>query len=397
MKNAIIYTIRDVLLTLVDSLLGWVRTVSGSRPGGGVLIVRGDAIGDFIVWLDAARMIRHHFKGREIVLVCNKLVASFAQKLPFFDRVIGVDLRKFRNSPRYRYMILWELLGKQYQVVLHPAYSRYARFSDVESIVHVARATRKYGFISKERTGWRKSWSDRWYTDRIQSDGVRNHELTRNRDFIRYLGYPDYQETIPFLPRDELGKNPVELQPYYVLFPGAGLPIRQWPLKKFAILASRIYDRTGMTGIICGGPGDKALGEQLVEKAGVPLENWAGKTSLLGLGAVIQGARFLVSNETSAVHMAVATRTPSVCLLGGGDFERFVPYPEVDEVYKQYLPVPVFYHMECFNCAWNCKYEPEPDGAFPCVSKIDLEAVWAAVVKQIQHQQTAFSADLTPQ
>ena len=36
-----------------------------------ILIVRLDAIGDFIIWLDAAKEIKKHFPDKHLVLLCN--------------------------------------------------------------------------------------------------------------------------------------------------------------------------------------------------------------------------------------------------------------------------------------------------------------------------------------
>jgi ADP-heptose:LPS heptosyltransferase len=53
--------------------------------------------------------------------------------------------------------------------------------------------------------------------------------------------------------------------------------------------------------------------------------NLAGKTDLGTFAAVLAHADLLVSNDTGASHLAVATRTPSVVLFGFARPERWAP------------------------------------------------------------------------
>jgi ADP-heptose:LPS heptosyltransferase len=64
-----------------------------------------------------------------------------------------------------------------------------------------------------------------------------------------------------------------------------------------------------------------------------------GKTTLVELMNLISGAQLLVSNETSAPHLAVAVGTPVIVLYNGNHYGRFVPYPA--DVSYRYL---VAYH-----------------------------------------------------
>jgi len=58
----------------------------------------------------------------------------------------------------------------------------------------------------------------------------------------------------------------------------------------------------------------------------------AGKTTIAQLVELIRNASLLIGNDSAAIHMAAATQTPSVCILGGGHYGRFLPYqPESRE------------------------------------------------------------------
>jgi ADP-heptose:LPS heptosyltransferase len=102
-----------------------------------------------------------------------------------------------------------------------------------------------------------------------------------------------------------------------------------------------------------------------------------GKTNLIELAVIIKGARFLVGNETSAIHFAAAVSTPSLCILGGGHYARFMPY-EIESKIERPLPLPIIHQMDCFGCNWQCRYPYKKGGPVPCIENISVDEVFTA-------------------
>ena len=127
----------------------------------------------------------------------------------------------------------------------------------------------------------------------------------------------------------------------------------------------------------------ETLGKILEQNTDIPLQNWAGRTSLQELIAIIARAHILVGNETSAMHIAAAVSTPSVCIVGGGHYGRFIPY-RLEMETKKPLPVAVVHKMDCFGCNWRCIYSIPKGTSAPCVEKISVNVVWNAVVKILE-------------
>ena len=120
-----------------------------------------------------------------------------------------------------------------------------------------------------------------------------------------------------------------------------------------------VYKKTGWTGLICGTEKEKDIGMQIQKICDVPLENYAGRTNLPELAWLLSKSKLLISNETGSAHTASAVCTETICILGGGHFDRFAPYPEIPGQ-TNYLK-PVFHKMPCYNCNWECVYHIKKD------------------------------------
>ncbi len=173
--------------------------------------------------------------------------------------------------------------------------------------------------------------------------------------------------------KDLTDKIPTEK--YYVIFAGARVPLRQWPAEKFADTANYIHQQTGWLGILVGSKDEFETCQKIADQSAARLENFAGKTSLLEMIQLIGSAKLFVGNETSGIHIAIAQKVPSVCLLGGGHFGRFMPYPASVLETNHVISEAAIHPMPCFNCDWNCIYKTGKDEVVPCVEKIELETV----------------------
>ena len=169
----------------------------------------------------------------------------------------------------------------------------------------------------------------------------------------------------------------------FVLFPGASASYKSWPLEAFARVAVKIIEKYRWKPVILGGFHEISLGHQLEEKLieYSPI-NLVNKTALTELVEIIRLARILVSNDTSAVHIAASVNTQSVCILGGGHYGRFLPYPDSIEGTK---PVSVVNRMECFGCNWHCKFSNDPSLPYPCISSIEVDRVFETIENIIKY------------
>ena len=164
---------------------------------------------------------------------------------------------------------------------------------------------------------------------------------------------------------------------FYVLSIGANKNYRKWPVNFYGEIAQRIYAKTGWIGLICGVHNEFVLGEKIKKISDAPLENYSGRTSLTELTWLMAKCQILICNESGTAHIAKAVGTSTVCILGGGHFGRFVPYPKCP---GQTNNVEVVFHeMPCFGCNWECIYSLKNNEAAPCIASISVDAVWKKI------------------
>ncbi|MEO1701536.1 MAG: glycosyltransferase family 9 protein [Pseudomonadota bacterium] len=352
------------------------RAVAAPDDERPLVIVRVDAIGDFVVWLGSAQALVAHYKPRRVVLIANQLVADLARATELFDEVISLNVKAFQRDWRYRYAMMRRIRSLGSVVAIQPTYSRSFWLGD--GLIKASGAQERVGQVGDQNNirYWQKRVSDQWYTRLVPNGEPARHEFERNAGFLKALGISSAAASWGRL--GFVGERPGSLagsRAYFVVVPGAGSDRRIWPLDRFAALSRKVSTQHDLRLVVCGSPNEKPLCEALAREA--DLDDTlvlAGQTSVPELIETIRGARLTVANDSSAVHIAAAVGAPSLCLLGGGHFARFLPYPEeLQNLTAQNTPSCVHADMPCFNCNWQCSQPHKPKGPFPCIEAITID------------------------
>ena len=381
------YTIEFIFLELIPS-----------KKENSILIVRLDAIGDSIIWLDSAKEYRKHFPDKHLVLLCNVVWKEIADALPYFDEVISVNKNGFLKNLSYRLRLLISLKKRKFEQIINPAYSR--DFFTQDILIHGLRSDRKIGYkgnysnTTNTLSGFGKSFEKRthllerkankWYSELIEADPKPLMELSRNADFIRKLFHTEFQSQLPKFPFQIPVYKHLPETKYIVLFIGASTPRRYWKKENYEQLIPKLFSSVI---VLCGGKQEETISKELVQNlsnSGKIILDFVGKTSLFDLFSIIQHAQYIITNDTSASHITAAVRTPSVCLVGGNNyFGRFQPYfvETISEDDKKYLPKAVYNQMDCYECNNSCLFIHDKTTIFPCIDSITVEQVYEKVLE----------------
>ncbi len=376
---------------IISKLIFGIENIFLSIPiwykNGGVALIRLDAIGDFIIWLDTAKEYRSFYPNQKITLIANPAWADLARQLPYWDEVFPLDIRHLALKQLVkRWRLVLYIRQRCFHTAIQPTVSRTI---SGDTVIRSTGASHRIGSVGDlvNSTPEERRTTDRWYTKLVPVSPSPMMELLRNAEFFSSFAATAYQPAIPRLPH--LCVLPANLQiegAYFIVFPGASWSGRQWPVEQFAEVLVSLQRRYGWKPVLCGAPNEVALCKDIVRAAEVNCINLAGKTDLGELAEVIRGARLLIGNETSAVHIATAVGTPAVCVLGGGHYGRFIPYPESVLGRK---PLVADHPMPCFNCNWRCSMPHTAGKAVPCVAGVSV-----AQVLHLAHQAVAETAEI---
>jgi ADP-heptose:LPS heptosyltransferase len=346
-----------------------------------VLIVRLDGIGDFVLWLDAARTLvsHYHVQGYRVVLLGEQAWASWAEEMRLADEVWGLDVQRFVHNLPYRWHWSRRIRKAGFSIAIQPTFSFPRRFLLGDSAVRASGAPIRIGSVGDHRSNQRKRMESRIYTQLIPAADGLMMELKRNAEFMRGLGFKDFKARLPSIP-PSFSKLPDQLppQPYAVIFPGAGWDGREWQPAKFAEIGRRLAS-LGLQVVLAGGMADRERADLFFKEQQGNIVDLVGQLTLSGLAEVLRRAAVVISNETSAMHIGVAMGIPVVSIVGGGHYGRFAPYDVETADGTQQFPLVTANPMSCFNCNWDCIYPRGKHEPVKCIYDITVEEVWSKV------------------
>ncbi len=349
MPNSLRKFFRNILDLHADiikhSLYVAIHLTSNQRKiekGKNLLIVRLDGIGDYILFRNFIEEIRKNFPQYHITLLCKGMYKELAQALDsqFVDEFIWFDRMFYFGNFKCLYATIKHLRKKHYEVVFSPRYTR--RKHDVgDFFVKMSSATEKIGIsgISIDYAHKFSKYHYKYYTKIVEVDKKPLFEFYRNKEFFEKALQRQLTISNPHIDVSSVSYSEPLPSKFIVLFPGASATFRQWPTDKFATLADYIQNRYDLWIVIAGSKSDYYLAEKIIQhlKKVDTVINLCGKTSLIEFAYVLSKANLLISNETSAPHIAAAVHTPTICISNGNHLGRFNPYPA--QIFKEHITI----------------------------------------------------------
>jgi ADP-heptose:LPS heptosyltransferase len=344
------------------------------RKKSDILLIKVDAIGDFIIWLDSAKKIRAFYLDKNISLVIDERNLDLAVSSGYFDECIPINIAKFNGNIYYRFKKLLNISSVGYIMVIHPTYSRSITLGD--SIARCALAKDKIGYDGDYvNTNYiLRKISDRWYTRLICANIEMRTEYEFNRHFVDAL--TGCKSLLSISNINFQGDLKIIEDQYCVIFPFASWEGKTWNRHKFIEIINFIHSNFNIKIVICGGKGDRIPGNSIIDELDFNVVNLIGETSLNDLVAIVKSAEFVLGNDSAGVHMAASLGVPSVCILGGGHYGRFLPYPVS---IGGCPPITLQRHMNCFQCNWSCIHARQQGDPVKCVADITVQEVALAL------------------
>jgi lipopolysaccharide heptosyltransferase II len=168
---------------------------------------------------------------------------------------------------------------------------------------------------------------------------------------------------------------------WIVIHPGATAESRRYPIDSFAAAATALVRSLGCQIVWTGSKEEAPLIAQAQRAMTAPSHSLAGRLNIEELAALIARAPLLISNNTSAVHLASAVSTPVVDLYALTN-PQHTPWRVPCKVLFEDVPCRFCYKSVC------------PEGHHRCLRGVSPEAVVAAADDLLRQIAAADSAPL---
>lgn len=327
---------RFLIYRVIDFIISFPPQIESPNT---LFIIRLDSIGDYILLRNFLGTFRksEQYNKYKITLCGNKIWKEIADEYDrdIIDDFLWMDRKKFSNNFIYKYKFLKKIYKAGFEVAVDMTFTRELLFGD--SIIKTSHAKVRIGSEGslEKHTAWkRKLLTDRYYTRLFPASKTNLFEFFRNKNFFEELLGFKIDIRKPSLPDTTKVSSYSFSGKYAVIFPGAADSWRKWKPAYFTKVLKFIRQHYNFLVIIAGSQRDTKIAQSIT--SGIDnsdFRNLTGKTSLLELIELMRNAEILISNETGAVHIAVAVDTPFVCISNGNHFGRFNPYPK--EIYDK--------------------------------------------------------------
>jgi len=335
-----------------------------------------DEIGDVLLCTPFLRELRRSFPAAWITLVVKPGVWNLVEFCPHVNEVLALDRRTAGHPLWFAARHLWR---RRFELAINPR--RDIDLYNANLLSYLSGAPWRVGY-AVAAPGVGGSGRDQLLTTAAENN-LAQHEVNHDLDLLRRIGgvVTDDSLEVWVTKTDELAADrllgsravdPCEMP--IALAPGAGWPVRIWPVENFLELARRIRV-AGMRTVVVGGPDAVPMG-RLMASLGDAVIDLSGVTTLRQTAAVLSRCRLFVGNDTGPMHLAAAVGLPVVEVssfprTGPRDHvnspHRFGPWGVPAVVLQPDRPLP--------PCVDGCQASTAH-----CISQVEVDEVYAAVL-----------------
>jgi ADP-heptose:LPS heptosyltransferase len=293
-----------------------------------VLVMRLDNIGDVVMTGPVLRALKDNLPKASITLMASPGGKAAAPLLPWVDEMIP-------------WRVIWQDVGgklsfdparelEMIDTLKRGSYDAAIILTSFKQTPHPAGYACYLASIPL-RLGESKEWGGGVLTDEAPPAPDELHQVERNLRLIEHAGFGVEDRSLSLhVPEEARGTVAQLLQargvapdaPYVLLNPWASAQARTYPTHRFAFAARLLSEETGWPVVVSGTEADRSRSGELLDALGDRGVDLVGATVLSELAALVEGARLVLTNNTSTMHLLDALRTPGVVLFSGTELEE---------------------------------------------------------------------------
>ena len=330
-----------------------------------LLIVRTDRIGDVILSLPLAEIVKKYYPACKITFLIRSYTKSLVENNSFIDNVI--ILHEDKGKPAIKKNII-EISSHSFDsaIIVSPTFITALIIFLSRIKVRIGTGYRWYAFLFNKKVFVHRKYAQKheleFNIDLLKNFGINESITTEN---VRFNLFP-FKGSKHRIEKELEINNIFSGKPIVVVHPGSGGSAVDLPIDKFRNLVELIDSKLDVNIIITGNQAEKNICEKLV--SGNNVKNFAGRFDLSELIALIDKADLFISNSTGPIHIAAALNKhvigfyPKILSCSP---QRWGPYTN-----KKFIFMP---EINCTNCS------REQCERLDCMSSVDINKVFKKV------------------
>jgi ADP-heptose:LPS heptosyltransferase len=337
-------------------------------------------LGNILMLCPTLQALRARFPALEIDFLTLPGNRALLEQSGLVDRVLTVDVDSFPRFVRSVMRLIRTLRARHYDTVLD--FEQFLKVSGIFAFLSGARE-----LIGFDTEGQRRGWL---YTTRVVStDSVHTQDI-----FLRLaapLGVTDITAPRWRLAVDDGARARAREVlasagfasggPLVVMHIGTGesyhkIALKRWDVERFAAVADALVERHGARVAFTGlGADERALIEETIAGMRRRALDTCDRLDVGALSALVAEAAFVVTGDTSVMHLAGALGTPLVALLGPTHPLLYGPRGDGDLVFYKSL--------HCSPCLSNYNFKMSTCTNPVCMRSITVDEVLAGIEAQL--------------
>jgi heptosyltransferase-3 len=259
---------------------------------GKILIIRGGAIGDFILTLPAIAALRQQFPEAHLEVLGYPHIIQLAHAGGLVDRVQSIEARALAGFFARRGALAEELADyfSEFDIILSYLYDPDDIFK-----TNVGRCSTAQFIVGPYRPN---------EAEKIHATKVYLRPLERFAIF-----------DADHLPRLSLNSPPATLN-QIALHPGSGSEKKNWPEAKWANLLQHLVNSTNFNLLLIGGEAEGERLQRLAAALPITRTKVAQSLPLTDLARLVQQSTAFIGHDSGISHLAAALGLPGVVLWG---------------------------------------------------------------------------------
>ena len=274
---------------------------SVERPSGRILVIRGGAIGDFILTLPAIKLLRDSFPAAHLEILGYKHIVALAEMSRYADATRSIE-----------YGPLSSFFSRESE--LAPELVDY--FGGFQRVISYLVDPEKIFFNNLKRAGVRNLIAG---SPKIRGEEHAARQLARPLERLALYLEDPAAVVLPNEPRNVV-------RSLFAIHPGSGSAGKNWPLERFIALAAallRLKEDSRL--LLIGGEADEERATQLARALPAARVSVVMNLPLPELAGLLQNCALFIGHDSGISHLAAAVKTPCLLLFGPTDPAIWAP------------------------------------------------------------------------